>query len=61
MGGGVRVGGKGTWGRKQGERERVQGRCLLENVFSCFTCCSRRGFLCVEGKLDNEGHIVMVL
>ena len=27
-----------------------------KNVFSCFTCCSRRTSLCVHSVLDEEGH-----
>ena len=32
---------------------------VRKKVFSCFTCCSPRGFFTVYGVLDNEGYGVM--
>ena len=46
---------------EQGVRKRVQGRGVLRKEFSIFTRCSRRSFLCVDGKLGDEGHGVIFL
>ena len=46
---------------KEGVRKQVQGCGVLRKEFSTFTRCSRRSFLCVDGKLGKEGHRVMFL
>ena len=59
--GGARAGGEGTWRIKQGVMERGQGHGVLRKTFSSFTRCSPRCFLCVDGKIHDEGHRVMFL
>ena len=39
----------------------MQGRGVLGKIFSSFTRCSRRIFLCVDGELDDEGHGIVFL
>ena len=42
------------------EQERVYtGARRLGNVFSTFTCCLRRVFLCVDRLGEDEGHCAM--
>ena len=46
---------------KRGHEGRVQGRGVLRIFFSCFTHCSRRSFLYVDGVLDDGRDGVMFL
>ena len=39
----------------------MQGRGVLRKEFSSFTRCSGCRFLCVDGKLGDEGHGVIFL
>ena len=46
----------------RGREEASAGaRRVTKNKNLSFTRCSRRSFLCVGGKLGNEGHGVMLL
>ena len=56
------TGGRGRYMANKRRREgRVQGRGVLRNLFSCFTRCSRRSFLYVDGVLDDGRDGVMFL
>ena len=59
--GGARAGGEGTWRIKEGVRDEYRGAACFEKEFSCFTRCSRRSFLYVDGVLDNGRDGVMFL
>ena len=37
------------------------GAWRVTKIFSSFTHCSRRCFLCVDGDLGDDGHTVMLL
>ena len=56
MEGGAGVGGRGTWRIKEGKRQRVQGRGMLENLFRVLRVAPEHGFLCVYGVLVDEGQ-----
>ena len=59
--GGAGAGGEGTWRKKEGVRDLYRGAACFEFFFSCFTRCSRRSFLYVDGVLDGGGDGVMFL
>ena len=46
---------------KRGREGARAGAWRATKMFSSFTCCSRRSFVCVDGELGNDGHRVMLL
>ena len=59
--GGARAGGEGTWRIEEGVRDEYRGAACFEIFFLCFTRCSRRSFLYVDGVLDDSRDGVMFL
>ena len=46
---------------KRGREGARAGAWRVRKIFSSFTRCSRRSFLCVDGELGDDRHRVMLL